>query len=66
MGYVLGFQVESDFLSRFTVRQLGDAGHREYWIASDDLAECKERIVGEIEIARRTVEIFNAGAIYIN
>lgn len=50
VGYVLRFQVESDFLSRYTVRQVGDAGHREYWIPSDDLAEFNEQIVGKIEI----------------
>jgi len=50
VGHVLRFQVESDFLSRYTVRQVGDAIHREYWIPSGELAEFNEQIVGEIEI----------------
>ena len=50
VGYVLRFQIESEFMSRYAVHQVGDVSHREYWIPRDDLPEFNERIVGKIEI----------------
>jgi hypothetical protein len=50
VGYVLRFQVESEFLSRYQVRQVGDVTHREYWIPAGDLVAFNERIVGVIEV----------------
>jgi hypothetical protein len=50
VGYVLKFQVESEFLSRYPIRQVGDVGHREYWIPAADLVAFNERIVGMIEM----------------
>ena len=49
-GYVLKFQVDTEFLSQYSVRQVGDAQHREYWIPADELAAFNDRIVGEIEV----------------
>jgi hypothetical protein len=50
VGYVLRFQVRSEFLSKYDVHVVGSAGHREYWIAADSLQELNSNIVGEIEI----------------
>ena len=50
VGYVLRFQVESDLLSEYAVRQVGDVTHREYWIPAEDLAAFNSKIFGEIEI----------------
>lgn len=50
VGYVLKFRVESEFLDRYPVRQVGDVTHREYWVPAGDLAALNEKIVGVIEI----------------
>jgi hypothetical protein len=50
VGYVLRFQVESEFLSRYVIHQVGDVSHREYWIPREDLPVFNERIVDKIEI----------------
>ena len=50
VGYVLKFQVESEFLSRYPIRQVGDVSHREYWIPAAALVLFNEKIVGTIEI----------------
>jgi hypothetical protein len=50
VGYVLKFQVESEFLNRYQVRQVGDVTHREYWIPAEDLSAFNEKIVGVIEV----------------
>lgn len=50
VGFVLRFEVESEFLSRYAVRQVGDVTHREYWIPADELSAFNEKIVGKIEI----------------
>lgn len=50
VGYVLRFHVDSEFLSRYEIHQVGDVSHREYWIPREDLPEFNDRIVGTIEI----------------
>ena len=50
VGYVLRFQVESNFLRQYAIRQVGDVTHREYWIPAGDLELLNEKIVGMIEI----------------
>ncbi len=49
-GYVLRFEVETEFLSRYPVQIAGAKVHREYWIPAEDLVEFNRHIVGEIEI----------------
>lgn len=56
-GYVLKFQVRSDFLQRYDVHVAGAKVHQEYWIPAADLTEFNENIVGTIEVVaefRRT------------
>jgi hypothetical protein len=50
VGYVLKFQVSSEFLTRYPIRQVGDVSHREYWIPAADLSIFNGKIVGLIEI----------------
>jgi len=50
VGYVLRFEVETEFLKKYVVRQVGDVKHREYWIPAAELASFNEKIVGPIEI----------------
>lgn len=50
VGYVLRFQVRTEFLRKYNVRVVGGSGHREHWIPAEDLARFNENIEGEIEI----------------
>ncbi len=49
-GYVLRFSVDASFMSKYPIRQVGAAVHREYWIPAEDLDEMNDRIVGSIEL----------------
>lgn len=51
-GYVLRFDVRSEFLSRYDVHTVGASSHREYWIPAGELGEFNRNIVGKIEILR--------------
>jgi hypothetical protein len=49
-GYVLEFDVDSEYLKRFDVQKAGGAQHLEYWIPADELQEFNQHIRGEIRI----------------
>ena len=49
-GFVLRFQVRTDFLRQHEVRTAGSSDHREYWIPSGELSRFNENIVGQIEV----------------
>lgn len=48
-GYVTRFYVDSDFLSRYEIHQVGGSQHTEYWIPAQDLLAFNDHIVGPIE-----------------
>ena len=50
VGYVLRFEVRSDFLSHYEVHTVGSSEHREYWIPAADLEKLNENIVGAMEV----------------
>lgn len=50
MGYVTRFQVDDDFLAKYSVQTVGRSYHQEYWIPAEDLSEFNRHIVGKIEI----------------
>src|SRR5579864_3557782 len=50
VGYVLRFQVRTEFLKNYHVHVVGSACHREYWIPAEHLARMNENIEGEIEV----------------
>lgn len=50
VGYVTRFAVETAFLARYEVKQVGSSQHLEYWIPAGDLAEFNLSIVGPIEV----------------
>jgi hypothetical protein len=56
-GYVLRFQVRTEFLQKYDVHTVGSAGHREYWIPADALQEMNANIVGDIEIVSEFHEV---------
>jgi hypothetical protein len=49
VGYVLRFDVKTDFLSRYEVHKVGSATALEYWIPAEELEMFNENIVGKIE-----------------
>lgn len=49
-GYVLRFEVDSEYLSKFQVQKAGSRIHLEYWIPAEELEEFNRNIVGQIRI----------------
>ena len=49
-GFVLRFQVESEYLSRYEVQTVGARSHSELWVPAENLAEVNRHIVGSIEV----------------
>lgn len=49
-GYVVRFEVDSDYLKRFPIHQAGARIHQEYWIPAEELEEFNHHIVGPIEL----------------
>jgi hypothetical protein len=49
-GYVVRFEVETEYLSQFPVQTAGARTHREYWIPAEELDEFNRHIAGPIEI----------------
>ncbi|WP_433223393.1 ADP-ribosylation/crystallin J1 [Microtetraspora malaysiensis] len=50
VGYVTRFQVDSDFLARYPVRQAGGRDILELWVPAEELGEFNGHIVGLIEV----------------
>jgi hypothetical protein len=50
IGYVLRFQLESEYLKQFPVQIAGARIHQEYWIPAEELEEFNRHIVGLIQI----------------
>jgi hypothetical protein len=50
IGYVLRFQVETEYLAQFSVQTAGTRVHREYCIPAEELAEFNLHILGLIEV----------------
>ena len=57
-GYVLRFNVRTEFLSKYDVHVVGSSIHREYWIPADELEEFNRNVEGVIEVV---AEFRNAG-----
>jgi hypothetical protein len=51
-GFVLKFAVDSDYLSKFKVENVGARVHDELWIPSEELEEFNSNIVGLIEMTK--------------
>lgn len=49
-GYVLRFDVNKEYLSKYRVENVGGEIHNEYWIPSEEMDEFNNNIVGKIEI----------------
>jgi hypothetical protein len=53
VGYVLRFNVRSDFLTHYKVHTVGGSDHREYWIPAADLEKLNDSIIGPIEVVSK-------------
>jgi len=49
-GYVVKFEVKSDYLQKFKVENVGGIIHNELWIPAEELEEFNDNIVGTIKI----------------
>jgi hypothetical protein len=49
IGYVLRFEVPSDFLRKYPVRTVGSSIHQEYWIPAEELDAFNDQIQGAIQ-----------------
>ncbi len=50
VGYVLRFDLDTEYLSRFVTHQVGDDECVEYWIPADELEAFNDHIRDEIEV----------------
>ena len=53
VGYVLEFDVDTNYLSQFVIRQAGAKEHLEYWIPAEELNEFNRHIRGTIRLLER-------------
>src|SRR5579871_155649 len=49
-GYVLEFDVDTEYLKRYDVQKAGGSKHLEYWIPAEELAEFNRHIQGKIRM----------------
>ena len=50
IGYVTRFQVNTNYLEKFEIQNVGGAIHNELWIPADELPEFNKNIIGLIEV----------------
>jgi hypothetical protein len=50
VGYVVRFAVDTDYLTKFPVQNVGDLQHDELWVPAEELAEFNQHIRGLIEV----------------
>src|SRR5579871_6067188 len=51
-GFVTKFEVNSIYLERFSVQNVGGAMHNELWVPAEELEEFNNNIVGLIQITQ--------------
>lgn len=52
-GYVTAFDVDSVYLKRFPVQNVGGAIHNELWVPAEELEEFNTHIVGTIDVVSK-------------
>ncbi|HEY6251389.1 MAG TPA: hypothetical protein VI685_15635 [Candidatus Angelobacter sp.] len=53
VGYVVEFDVDTEYLCRFQSKTVGAAHHLEYWIPAAELEEFNRHISGKIRVIAR-------------
>jgi hypothetical protein len=51
-GFVTRFIMDSDYISKFEVQNVGGAIHNELWVPAEELEEFNSYIIGEIVVAK--------------
>lgn len=51
-GFVTKFEVITEYLSKFEVKQVGGRTHQELWVPAEELEEFNQNIVGQIEVIK--------------
>ena len=49
-GYVLCFEVNDEYVSRFDVHTVGSSYHQEFWVPAEELDEFNRHIIGSIRV----------------
>lgn len=49
-GYVTQFEVDSDYLKKYVIENVGGPIHNELWLPAEELEELNKNIVGLIEV----------------
>lgn len=50
IGYVTKFEVDSEYLKKFEIQNVGGVQHNELWVPADELEEFNSHISGKIEV----------------
>src|SRR5215213_2283250 len=50
VGYVLKFEVDTEYLKKYKVENVGGEIHNELWVPSEELEQFNKHIVGLIEV----------------
>lgn len=50
VGYVTAFTVDSEYLRRFEIQNVGGVIHNELWVPAEELADFNRHIVGKIKV----------------
>lgn len=53
VGYVLEFDVDAPYLSRFEPKKVGGTQHLEYWVPAEELSEFNRHVLGAIRVIRK-------------
>lgn len=52
VGYVTRFAVNTEYLTKFKVQNVGGEIHNELWVPAEELEEFNSSIVGKIEVTK--------------
>jgi len=52
IGYVVEFDLETEFLSKYDIQNVGGKIHDEYWIPANELEEMNKNIIGKIRLTK--------------
>ncbi len=52
IGYVTKFAVNTDYLKKFNIENVGGHIHDELWVPAEELEEFNTHIVGKIEVTQ--------------
>ena len=51
-GFVTKFAVQTDYVSKFDIQNVGGEIHNEFWVPAEELEEFNSNIVGLIEVTK--------------